>query len=225
MQKYINFFLALIKWPIAVLMVLAVFPALKTDIVILYNGLTVSVLGTFFLPVCLIIVLWFLVPKLSGSFISILEHEVTHMLFAILTFHIPQDITIKRGQGGYFSYFGRGNWLISLSPYFFPTSAAIVMMLGGYYGIMGQTPPSGYWIILGIMTGYHLISTMDEIHLDQTDFKEAGYLFTILFLPGINLITYGLLMAYVCHGYDGLYMYINELSNQIHLFLHIFEYH
>lgn len=222
MQKYINFFLMLIKWPMAVLMVLAIFPALKTDILVLYNGLTLSVLGTFFLPLLLMILVWFFVPKLNGSFISILEHEITHMLFALLTFHVPQDITVRRGQGGYFSYFGQGNWLISLAPYFFPTSAVLVMALGGFYTLMGQDLPTGYWIILGLMTGYHLISTLDEIHLDQVDFQEAGYLFTILFLPGINLITYGLLMAYVCHGYSGFSVYFNLLIQEFDSFIRIF---
>ena len=217
-----NFFLALLKWPVAAFMVLAVFPALKTDILILYNGLTLSILGAFFLPLLSVIVLWFFVPKLSGSFLSILEHEITHLIFALLTFHIPQDITVKRGQGGYFSYFGRGNWLISLAPYFFPTSAAIVMALGGFYPLLGEPFPIGYWIILGLMTGYHLASTMDEIHLDQTDFRQAGYFFTILFLPGINLITYGILMSYVCHGFKGFSMYFNEFMTQFSLFLDIF---
>jgi len=223
MQKLINFFLALLKWPIALLMVIAIFPALKADILILYDGLTLGILGSFFLPLLLTIVAWFLIPKLNGSFISILEHEVTHMLFALLTFHIPQDITIRRGQGGYFSYFGRGNWLISLAPYFFPTSAAIVVALGLYYPIMDQPLPTGYWIILGLMTGYHFMSTLDEIHLDQVDFKEAGYLFTILFLPGINLMTYGLLMAYVCHGFGGFPLYFNTFWDQLRLFLTLFS--
>ena len=222
MQKYINFFLALIKWPMAILMVLAIFPAFKTDILILYNGLTLSVLGRFFLPLLLMIAVWYLIPKASGSFISILEHEVTHLLFALLTFHIPQDITIKRGQGGYFSYFGRGNWLISLAPYFFPTAAVIVMALGGFYALLDEPFPIAYWVILGLMTGYHLVSTMDEIHLDQTDFKEAGYLFTILFLPGINLITYGILMSYVCHGFKGFSIYLKEFISQLSLFINIF---
>ena len=222
MQKWINFFLALIKWPLAVGMIFMIFPAIKTDIMILYNGLTSSVLLCFFLPLLLMVLLWLFVKRLGDALPFILEHELTHMIFALLTFHIPQDITIRRGQGGYFSFLGRGNWLISLSPYFFPTSAAIVIALGGFYALMGQPIPAGYLIILGIMTGLHLVSTLDQIHLKQTDFREAGYLFTILFLPGINLITYGLLMGYACHGFSGFALYIQELVNQTRLFTAIF---
>ena len=222
MQKIINFLLALLKWPCAIGALFFIFPALKTDIVVLYMGLTVEVLKWFFLPLTLMIVIWLLVPGLGGSFLSILEHETTHMLFAVLTFHSPKDINIKRGFGGNFIYTGRGNWLISIAPYFFPTSAALVIGAGGFYAFFNQVPPQSYWLILGLMTGYHLISTLDEIHLGQTDFKAAGYLFSLLFLPGINLITYGLLMAYACHGFSGFSTYFNLLRRETRFFIELF---
>ena len=222
MQKIINFLLALLKWPIAFLSLYLIFPAFKTDLMILYNGLTLDVLKWFFLPLIIMIVIWLLIPGLGGSFLSILEHETTHMLFAILTFHSPKDINVKRGFGGNFVYTGRGNWLISIAPYFFPTSAALVIGAGGFYPLLGQIPPHSYWLILGLMTGYHLISTLDEIHLGQTDFKVAGYFFSLLFLPGINLIIYGLLMAYACYGFSGFSTYFELLSQETELFTELF---
>ena len=222
MQRTINFILALLKWPIAFIALFLIFPALKTDMVVLYNGLTLDVLKWFFLPLVMMIIIWLLIPGLGGSFLSILEHEVTHMLFAILTFHSPQDINVKRGFGGNFIYSGRGNWLISIAPYFFPTSAVLVIGAGGLYAFSGQTPPDSYWLILGLMTGYHLISTLDEIHLGQTDFKLAGYLFSLLFLPGANLIIYGLLMAYACHGFSGFGIYFDLLGRETGLFTALF---
>jgi len=222
MQKIINFLLALLKWPCAIVALFLIFPAFKTDLLILYNGLTLDVLKWFFLPLVTVIIICFLIPGLGGSFLSILEHEITHMLFAILTFHSPQDINVKRGFGGNFIYTGRGNWLISIAPYFFPTSAALVIGAGGLYALLGQIPPDSYWLILGLMTGYHLISTLDEIHLGQTDFKVAGYLFSLLFLPGINLITYGFLMAYACYGFSGFGTYFELLGRETQLFIRIF---
>ena len=222
MQKIINFLLALLKWPCAIAALFLILPAFKTDLMILYNGLTLDVLKWFFLPLVMVIIVWLLIPGLGGSFLSILEHETTHMLFAILTFHSPQDINVKRGFGGNFIYTGRGNWLISIAPYFFPTSAALVIGAGWLYAFLGQIPPDSYWLILGLMTGYHLISTLDEIHLGQTDFKVAGYLFSLLFLPGANLMVYGLLMAYACHGFSGFGIYFDLLRQEIELFTALF---
>ena len=222
MQTLVNFILAILKWPLAFLMVLLIIPAFKTDMMILYNGLTLDVLGWFFLPLLMMILVWLIIPGLSGSFLSILEHELTHMVFAILTFHSPHDINVQRGVGGNFIYTGHGNWLISLAPYFFPTSSAIVILLGVFYPLMGQALPPLYWAILGVMTGYHLISTLDEIHLGQTDFKVAGYLFTILFLPTANLIFYGILLSFACYGFRGIPLFLSTLSEQSLLFFALF---
>lgn len=218
MQTAINILLALFKWPIAVLMVLFFIPALKSDFFILNQGLTGPVFLYFFLPLIVMILLWLIFPKFKNSFLAVLEHELTHMLFAILTFHTPQNIHINRDGSGYFSYLGKGNWLIAIAPYFFPTSAAIVILLGIFYPLMGEPFPHFYFVILGFMTGYHLISTLDEIHLKQTDFQSAGYIFSILFLPGINLLIYGFLFSFACFGFKGWPLYIQELSKQILVF-------
>lgn len=222
MQKCINLFLSVIKLPVALLMVVLIIPALKTDAVILYNGLTLTVLQWFFVPLLAVLCLWMLIPGLGGSFLSIFEHEATHMVFALLTGHTPQDINIKRGVGGNFIYRGQGNWLIYIAPYFFPTSALLVIGAAGFYVWMGQTTPPAYLMILGIMTGYHLISTFDEIHPGQTDFAAAGYLFSLLFLPGANLLMYGLLMAYACYGFHGFSMFYDTLIEQSRWFIGLF---
>ena len=220
-QKTINLILALVKWPVALAMVFLLIPAIKTDVLVADNGLTLPILSWFFLPLLVTLVLWLIIPGLSGSALSIFEHEITHMLFAILTFHSPQDINIQRGIGGNFVFAGRGNWLIFIAPYFFPTSAALVIAAGGLYALTGEVIPNPYWLVLGVMTGYHLISTLDEIHIGQTDFKVAGYIFSILFLPGANILTYGLLMAFACHGFSGWGLYLKALAEQTRLFAQI----
>ena len=73
MQTFVNFILAILKWPLAFLMVFLIVPAFKTDMMILYNGLTLSVLGWFFLPLLMMILVWLIIPGLSGSFLSILD--------------------------------------------------------------------------------------------------------------------------------------------------------
>jgi hypothetical protein len=106
---------------------------------------------------------------------------------------------------------GEGNWLIALAPYFFPTFAVVVMLSSLVYMGMGKPLPDLYWAIFGTMCGYHLVSTILEIHPQQTDFKSAGYIFTIAFLPGINLIVYGLLLAYACAGWSGIPSFMSLL--------------
>ncbi len=222
MQQLINKVLDFLKWPIAFLMVLLLLPAFKTDVLILQEGLNRLVLAWFFLPMLVVIVAWFMVSGFYGSFLSIFEHEATHMLFAVLTFHSPKNIEINQGVGGSFSFKGRGNWLIALAPYFFPTFAVLVMMGSFFYDWLKEPLPNQYWAVFGVMTGYHIASTLLEIHPKQTDFKVAGYLFSLLFLPGANLISYGILFSFACYGPKGIGYFLHTLLQQTLIFIRIF---
>ncbi len=208
-RKGINFVIGLLKWPLAVLMLLALVPALRTDLDLLKSMGDMHFLVFFFGPM-LGAALLFFISGLSGSFLIIAEHELTHMLLAVLTFHRPRGLDISQGVGGYFAFSGEGNWMIALAPYFFPTFA-LVVMLGTLFTPMEQGLSDVFLIVLGSMIGYHIVATVFEVHPQQTDFKVAGYLFTICFLPGINLIVYGLLFGFAKFGWQIFPLYFNAL--------------
>lgn len=214
MQDVLNHLLALIKWPVAGLMVLLVAPAFVTILEFIHYSLTPTILLWFGLPFILVAAFWLFVPGMSGSFLAILEHELTHMFFALLTFHKPVGLNVHQDKGGSFSFQGRGNWLIAIGPYFFPLFPTIIMLASIVYALMGEVLPPVYWSVFGVMVGYHLASTILQIHPGQTDFKKAGYVFTILFLPGANLLAYGIVFAYACMGWKGIPMYMNVLLYQ-----------
>ena len=219
MQSIINGFLWGIKWPMAFLMVLLTIPAILSikDIISFY--LTAEVMIWFGIPFLICAVGLLFLPYIGASFLAILEHELTHMIFALLTFHKPVDLDVQQNKGGSFSFKGTGNWLIALAPYFFPTFAVCVVLASLVYISMEQPLPHTYWAILGTMTGYHLASTILEIHPKQTDFKVAGYLFTILFLPGANAIFYGMLLSFACLGWNGIGAFFNALGQNTLLFI------
>ncbi len=222
MQKAINFVLDIIKWPLGVLMLFLILPALRANIVFLEQAVSSFSLLWFFIPMLGTLVFWFAVPGMSGSFLAIFEHEATHMLFAVLTGHTPQSIDVRQDVGGSFLFKGRGNWLIALSPYFFPTFAAIAMAASLLYLYMHNPIPDVYWTVLGVLGGYHIASTLSQIHPGQTDFKVANPLFTLIFLPGANLLTCGVLFAFGTMGWGGIRVFIQTLAEQVLLFLHVF---
>lgn len=220
MQSAINLILALLKWPIALMMLLMIVPAFMTIVSFCMNLITPHFLIWFGVPFIIMCVFWLFVPSMGGSFLAIMEHELTHMLFALLTFHKPMDLDVSQDKGGHFSFMGKGNWLIAIAPYFFPTFAFFVMLSSLIYMFMDQPIPDVYWSVFGVMVGYHLASTILQIHPKQTDFKAAGYLFSIAFLPGANLIVYGLLLAFACLGWKGLPLFMNGLIYNTAVFIH-----
>ena len=206
-----NGFLALVKWPLALLMILIIWPAIQSIEAVISQGVNAYVMLWFALPFIATSVVFFMLPFLGGSFLAIMEHELTHMLFAILTGHKPVDLEVNQNKGGYLAFQGESNWLIALAPYFFPTFAVVIMLASLVYMGMDKPLPDIYWAVFGTMCGYHLVSTILEIHPKQTDFKSAGYVFTIAFLPGINLVVYGVLLAYACAGWSGIPAFMSLL--------------
>lgn len=133
-----------------------------------------------------------------------MEHELTHTVFALLTLHPVHGVSVEDEGGGSMSFSGGGNWLIALSPYCFPLLAVGMGIFGAIFYKATGTSPDWIYIGMGCAVGYNLFSLVWQVHPEQTDFKAAGYWFTICFLPGANLLMYGMLLVYVERGWSGI---------------------
>ena len=182
MQQFLNTVLKYLKWPMALLMVLMFLPALNADVVLVKSTVNAKFFVHFIAPVLGMIAIWFVVPGLNGSHLAIFEHEFTHMIAALLTFHRPKSMKIDPDHGGSFGYYGEGNWLITLAPYFVPTFPLLLMLVSAFFVRAGGGLPDFYIPSLGMMFGYHLISNVQQIHGEQPDFSKAGWIFSALFL-------------------------------------------
>lgn len=121
------------------------------------------------------------------------EHEVTHLLFALLFLKRPKGFRVTLRDGGHVKLSG-SNFVIFLAPYFFPTVSYALLPLA--------LVVPGEWLdvfygVLGASLAFHLVSTWSELHLRQTDLHSAGLVFSFLFLPVANLIFYGALIVLI----------------------------
>lgn len=131
--------------------------------------------------------------------LATIDHEVTHALFAWLTFvpvHAIQatDGTHAKRNGGRLGYVALGgdNWLITIAPYFFPTAAILILVLSW---LLAAEPTNTARVLLGAATAWSIVSTWHETHMGQSDLKQVGHGFAFLLLPGANLLCYGALLA------------------------------
>jgi hypothetical protein len=189
----------LAKWPVALLM-LAALPLFAWGLLRLVGHVLSQPLGV--LPLALgtfgFIMLWrrWLDHSTLGRWMITLEHELTHAIFAWATGHRIVAIRASLGRGGEVRFIGKGNWLITLAPYFFPT-AALALLLLAWLMPLSILPWQGFF--LGVALGFHIVSTYRETHRDQSDLKSVGAKFCWMFLPTANLAVLGLLLAWA-HG-------------------------
>jgi len=187
---WVNQIINILKYPIAVLFFLLTFQLFD----ILYNMVEVIYYHYIYYKPLLIgmgsyFVLWlFVFRNIRGNWFLTIEHELTHTLFALLTFHKIVDFKASNSSGGYMQYsgVGNGNWLITIAPYFFPTFSMIV--IGFLYFAQSQ-----YYfyitILLGYSISYHIHSTWTETDNNQPDIQEVGLTFAWLFLPSANMLA------------------------------------
>ena len=199
-RDFLDLLLALLKWPLAFVALMTLPGAIWAfgDLV-LRAGDAWRHLTPFLLGAAAYFLLWKFVLRRPtwGSLLSTFEHELTHGLFAWLTFHAVVGLKASWRPGGQMQFKGRGNWLISLAPYFFPTASLAVAV--ALLWVPAEHLP---WAngLLGATVAYHITSTKMELHAGQTDLKVAGWLFSALFLPAANVITYSLLLAFALGG-------------------------
>ena len=210
-RTFVNYFLGLIKYPLALLLLFSLpdmclaFPAYMKNYMV-----SPSELQRFFVGIGVYLFLYVLVRTLIPSkfrirYFGTLVHEFTHVIFSYLCANPVSGIYATLKSGGHMVHKYEGNWLISISPYFFPSFSVFLMLLMSLNG----TRPEYSVFLLGFVTAFQVISNYVQIHPEQTDFKKAGYLFTILFLLPSNVLMWGIILSYVDNGETGI---INFLS-------------
>ena len=143
------------------------------------------------------IALWqVLFRDIGNGWFATLEHEFTHILFALATFHKITDLRASFSRGGHINYsgVGGGNWLITISPYFFPTFSVLVLGLS----YLSKNQFDTFFLgVLGFSIIYHIHSTYIEIHYGQSDLREVGFRYAWLFLPSANLLALVMVLALI----------------------------
>jgi hypothetical protein len=205
MRHLLDLLLRLLKWPTA-LGALLLLPgtaiAFKQHVEMVYRSPESS--EPFLLGLAAYGALWVVLLRrrsmIEGSFWSTLEHELTHILFTLLTFGRVRELRATHSRGGHMVG-ESGNWLVAISPYFFPTLAVPVILI--MLTLEGDALRVAN-LVLGVTVSYHLTSTWRETHAQQTDLQQVGFPFAWAFLPTANIVALGMIVGMAHGGIDGL---------------------
>ena len=149
------------------------------------------------------------------------EHEITHWLFAILTFKFGSHIEVfdkpnEKGHAGYFrSSTNSVNWLITIGPYFFPTFTFLLLPLF----LVPYEPLYPFLeFLLGWSISFHMIQNIQDVkqnwkpsegsYTDLTTLTQSFHnqtkfsifrsrVFAIVMIPALNLIVFSFVLLFL----------------------------
>ena len=149
------------------------------------------------------------------------EHEITHWLFAILTFKFGSHIEVfdkpnEKGHAGYFrSSTNSVNWLIIIGPYFFPTFTFLLLPL---FLIPYEPLYPFLEFLLGWSISFHMIQNIQDVkqnwkpsegsYTDLTTITQSFHnqtkfsifrsrVFAIVMIPALNLIVFSFVLLFL----------------------------
>lgn len=173
---------------------------------------------TFLLSYILSLIIFFLV-RYRMSYLTTFEHELTHNIWAILTFKKPVGFHVDEERGGLFEYQGGSNYFIALSPYFFPTFTFFVFPL---FFIIKNEYVLLHNIILGVTYGFFAARSLNETRPYQPDIRQYGLFFSYLFIIFWNIIIFGSLFSFIAYKGEGVRLFLHKGIDIVWDFIHSF---
>ena len=220
MSKILDKIVEAFKWPLAVYMLLSLPACLQFFWSYPYSFRnfmdTAVIAGFIFFLLCRT-----MMDSNMRQSMEVVAHELTHTFFALLTLHKVKSIRVNPDDtGGAMAFEGEGNWLITISPYFFPLFGFFAMI--GISVYLNFAPFSN--ILGGILVffiGYHLDTVGSQIHEKQTDLPKVSYKFCVMFLPAANLMAVESMIIFNRWGWSGIGYYFSSLNEKTWLNLRI----
>ncbi|HEB30822.1 MAG TPA: hypothetical protein ENI15_08115 [Spirochaetes bacterium] len=125
----------------------------------------------------------------------ILEHELSHVLFAFMSGVKIKSVSIRKNEG--YVRTEKINMIIALAPYSFPL---YTIALIAFYKILKifflSSVLSGiFYFVIGVSLSFHVIATIHYVQIDQPDMKRYGYFSSLVFIFTWSLIVAALTIA------------------------------
>ncbi|MFZ4734795.1 MAG: hypothetical protein ACOYM9_02560 [Bradymonadia bacterium] len=118
--------------------------------------------------------------------LAVLEHELTHMLVALL--HLRRPLSLSAGaRDGEVTYTGQSAMLIRLAPYVLPTFTLGLLLAAPLFAAAHHRT---HVLLCGVTWGFHVTTLLEEARPHQPDLKEGGLVRSFVALLGLGVLFY-----------------------------------
>lgn len=136
--------------------------------------------------------IYLLLPK--PMWVYVVGHELTHVIWTWMMGGRVKKFKAS-ARGGHVIV-TKNNFIIALSPYFFPLYALLVALvyLAGNHVWGWERHVVWFHLLLGATYAFHLSLTWHILQSSQTDITEQGYFFSaaVIFLGNITVLLLGI---------------------------------
>ncbi len=158
--------------------------------VVFQSGAASAIWITVLAGACFWLLLSLLLPK--PNFLYTLGHELTHGFYSFLSGGKLEKISVHSDEG--YSIVTKDNFLVSLSPYFFPLYAVLavaVFVVGNYFWDWTAYVRIFYFLI-GFFYAFHLTITAKVLKIKQPDIVHEGFIFSaaVIFLGNVLVLLF-----------------------------------
>ena len=137
-------------------------------------------------------------------FMHVMAHELTHAFWAALFGGKVKALNVSH-EGGSVTM-DKSNFFVVLAPYFFPFYTVIALLI---YVIVDVKYVDFIVFIIGLTYSFHLALTLYSLKQKQTDLKEAGVMFSYMFIYLANLLILAGIITLVSKQFNFL-NFLNE---------------
>jgi len=202
-----------------ILLLVAAVPALAGYTLALYVEIAAALvhstqarLGLAMVPAGML--LWLVLGRFL-RFFHVFEHEITHLVTGLIFFIQPRQLVASE-SGGRMEMYGN-NFIVSLAPYFVPLFSLVLMVL---MPLLDSTVSLYACAALGLVTGYHSITNLQEFSLQQPDIRSHGMFFsTVVCLCG-NVMALGIVAGFLQHAWPGSWGYLKSGGRETAAIVH-----
>ncbi len=141
------------------------------------------------------VIVFFLLPRPFRTYV--LGHELTHALWALMMG--GRVGKMKVGKTGGHVELSKTNFIITLSPYFFPFYTFLVIAVYYLTGLTADVEPYRSWWIgaVGFTWSFHITFTIHMLSQHQPDVQEHGRIFSYAVIYIMNVAVIGIWMVII----------------------------
>ena len=175
-----------------------------------YNRFTPEILFSVIGFLIFVVVFFLFGPPVKSY---ILEHELSHVLFALMSGVKIKSVSIRKNEG--YVKTERINMVIALAPYSFPL---YTLALIGIYKILtnfflNPLLTAIFYLIIGVSLSFHVIATIHYVQIDQPDMKRYGYFSSLVFIFTWSLIVAALTIALMFENVEIIEYFVNSFTH------------